>query len=117
MQHFDICNDTNVCAPLAQVPLIVDGGIRRGSDVLKALALGADAVMVGRPIIYGLALGGQKGVEQVLNMLQAELALTMRLCGVPSIKAISPELVITSDAPVYRSALDLPVLQGPQARL
>ena len=77
-----------------QVPIMVDGGVRRGSDVLKALALGADAVLVGRPIIYGLALGGQQAVEQVLKLLHGELELTMRLCGVPSIRHIKPELVI-----------------------
>ena len=62
--------------------------------MLKALALGASAVMVGRPIIYGLAVGGQQGVEQVLRMLHGELELTMRLCGVPTIADIKPELVI-----------------------
>ena len=79
---------------LSQVPVIIDGGVRRGSDVVKALALGADAVMVGRPIIYGLAVGGQPAVEEVLGMLRRELDLTMKLCGCTSVKSIVRSVVI-----------------------
>jgi lactate 2-monooxygenase len=61
--------------------VLMDGGIRRGADVLKALALGADAVLVGRPYVYGLAVGGQEGVEAVLRHLMAETDLTMALIG------------------------------------
>jgi 4-hydroxymandelate oxidase len=64
-----------------KVALLVDGGIRRGSDAFKALALGADAVLVGRPVLWGLAVNGQGGVTQVLNLLNEELALTMKLAG------------------------------------
>jgi 4-hydroxymandelate oxidase len=63
--------------------VIVDGGIRRGTDVLKALALGADAVMVGRPILYGLALGGERGARQILEILLAELDTALGLAGCP----------------------------------
>ena len=56
-----------------KVPVFFDGGVRKGEDVLKAIALGADAVMVGRPILYGLAYDGQAGVEKVLNILNEEL--------------------------------------------
>lgn len=93
------------------MPILVDGGVRRGSDVLKALALGADAVMVGRPIIYGLTLGGQQGVQQVLEMLHEELELCMRLCGVPRICDITPELVLPSISMV------MPCTTAPHARL
>jgi lactate 2-monooxygenase len=61
--------------------VLVDGGVRRGADVLKALALGADAVLVGRPYAYGLAVGGQEGVEAVVRHLMAETDLTLALIG------------------------------------
>lgn len=70
-------------------PVFVDGGFRRGSDVYKALAIGARGVGIGRPYIYGLAAFGQEGVEKVLEILRAELTLTMRQCGTPSIAEIS----------------------------
>jgi isopentenyl diphosphate isomerase/L-lactate dehydrogenase-like FMN-dependent dehydrogenase len=70
-------------------PVLVDGGFRRGSDVFKALALGARAVGIGRPYIWGLAAFGQPGVERVLQILRAELSLTMRQCGTASIPQIS----------------------------
>jgi lactate 2-monooxygenase len=59
----------------------MDSGIRRGADVLKALALGADAVLLGRPYAYGLAVGGQEGVETVIRHLMAETDLTLALLG------------------------------------
>jgi len=83
-----------VAAGPRQVPLIVDGGIRRGSDVVKALALGADAVMLGRPLLWGLTLGGQAGARAVLKALRAELEHTMALTGCPSCKHITRDLVI-----------------------
>ena len=61
--------------------VLFDSGIRCGSDVFKALALGANAVLIGRPYIWGLALGGQEGVETVLKMLLAELDMTLALSG------------------------------------
>lgn len=64
-----------------RIPVLVDGGIRRGSDVLRALCLGADAVLLGRPALYGLALGGEKGASEVLELLKAELARAMALAG------------------------------------
>jgi 4-hydroxymandelate oxidase len=71
-----------------QFPVFVDGGFRRGSDVYKALAIGARGVGIGRPYIYGLSAFGQEGVEQVLDIFRAELTLTMRQCGTPSIAQI-----------------------------
>ncbi len=61
--------------------MFLDGGVRQGTDVLKALALGAKAVFVGRPVLWGLACGGRQGVEQVLGMLKDELKLAMQLAG------------------------------------
>ena len=71
-----------------QFPVFVDGGFRRGSDVYKALAIGARAVGIGRPYIYGLSAFGQEGVEQVLDIFRAELTLIMRQCGTPSIAQV-----------------------------
>jgi 4-hydroxymandelate oxidase len=68
--------------------LLVDGGIRRGTDLLKALALGADAVLVGRPVLHGLANAGATGVAHVLRLLQDELAAAMALCGLRSLAEI-----------------------------
>ncbi len=65
-------------------PVLVDGGIRRGVDVAIALALGADAVLVGRPALWGLAAGGEAGARRVLEILRAELELTLALCGCAS---------------------------------
>ena len=70
------------------VPIIFDGGVRRGTDVLKALALGADAVGVGRPVLWGLAAAGQDGVSAVLQLLRAELLEALLLCGCGSLTAL-----------------------------
>jgi lactate 2-monooxygenase len=70
----------------ADATLLVDSGIRHGADVVKALALGANAVLVGRPYVYGLAVGGQEGVEAVLRHLWAEMDVTMALAGIGSVR-------------------------------
>jgi 4-hydroxymandelate oxidase len=67
------------------LPLLVDGGIRRGTDVFKAIALGASAVLVGRPVIHGLANAGSTGVAHVIRLLRDELEIAMALCGCPSL--------------------------------
>ncbi|NGX16007.1 alpha-hydroxy-acid oxidizing protein [Wenzhouxiangella sp. XN24] len=72
-----------------RVPVMIDSGFRRGTDIFKALALGADAVCIGRPYIWGLAAFGQAGVEKVLEMLKAELAMVMGQVGAVSIEDIS----------------------------
>ncbi len=82
-----------VAAVGGKVPVLMDGGIRRGSDILKALSLGAKAVLVGRPPLWGLASFGQPGVERVLWMLGAELKLSMGLAGQTSLAGLSPRLV------------------------
>ena len=77
----------------ARAEIYVDGGIRRGTDVVKALALGARAVLVARPLVWGLALDGADGVRAVLDHLRDELARAMALCGVARLDAISADLV------------------------
>ena len=76
-----------------RVPVLFDSGVRGGADVVKALALGAAAVLVGRPWVYGLALAGADGARTVLEHLWAELDLTMALCGVRSIDQIGPDML------------------------
>lgn len=76
-------------AVAGRVPVIVDGGIRRGTDVVKALALGAAAVQIGRPYVYGLASGGAAGVTHVLKILRQELLMAMSLLGCPTIASIN----------------------------
>jgi 4-hydroxymandelate oxidase len=71
-----------------RIPVLVDGGVRRGTDVVKALALGASAVLIGRPYLYGLALGGADGVNRVIEILRTELEVAMALTGRPSIASI-----------------------------
>ncbi len=80
-------------AVAGRVPIILDSGIRRGTDVFKALALGADAVALGRPVLYGLGLGGAKGVASVYGRLRRELARDMTIAGVASVKEITAEFV------------------------
>ncbi len=75
------------------VEVLVDGGVRRGTDIVKALALGARAVLLGRPVLWGLAAGGEAGVASALGLLRAELDLTMALVGAPTIADITRDLV------------------------
>jgi len=77
-----------------RIPLILDGGIRRGIDVFKALALGASAVMIGRPYMYGLAAGGALGVTRVVEILRTELEMTMGLAGCTKLSQISPDFLV-----------------------
>ncbi len=78
-----------------RMPVLVDGGVRRGTDVLKALALGARAVLVGRPVLWGLALDGEAGVARVLTTLRDELDIAMALCGCATVADIGRDLVVT----------------------
>jgi lactate 2-monooxygenase len=78
------------------VPVLMDGGIRSGADVLKALALGADAVLVGRPYVYALAVGGQEGVAALLTQLAAEIDLTLALAGGTSVRELDPGWIAAS---------------------
>lgn len=80
-------------AVAGRLPVLLDGGVRRGRDVLAALALGADAVLVGRPVLHGLAVDGSQGVTDVLNILLGELTDAMTLAGLRSLADIGPDLV------------------------
>jgi len=79
----------------SRVPLLVDGGIRRGTDVLKALALGAAAVLIGRPYCYALSVAGGAGVSRVVEILRTELEAAMMLCGVSNVSHIDRSLLWT----------------------
>jgi len=98
-RQLDTCRATiDVLPEIAEavndkIEILIDGGIRRGTDVLKAIALGAKAVLIGRPVIWGLAAGGEKGVSQVLEILHKEFDVAMALCGCNSVKSISKELI------------------------
>lgn len=83
------------------IEVYFDGGVRRGTDVLKALALGAQAVFVGRPILWGLAAGGQQGVTRVLNLLNDELKESMIACGCYSIQDIQKNGVFYHEDELY----------------
>jgi 4-hydroxymandelate oxidase len=81
-------------AVAGRAEVLLDGGIRRGTDVVKAIALGARAVLVGRPVVWGLAAGGETGARRVLELLRSEVDLAMALCGCPTIGDISRDLVV-----------------------
>jgi 4-hydroxymandelate oxidase len=76
-----------------KIEILLDGGIRRGTDVLKALALGARAVLIGRPYLWGLGVAGENGVRQVLDLLRAEIDCAMAQCGQADVKKITRSLV------------------------
>jgi 4-hydroxymandelate oxidase len=83
-------------AVAGRVPLVLDGGVRRGTDVVKACALGAAAVAIGRPVVWGLALAGAAGVDWVLSTLRDELERALALCGADSVDALTPDLVVST---------------------
>ena len=76
-----------------QIEILLDGGVRRGTDVLKALALGAKAVLIARPYLWGLAASGEEGVRGVLDMLRDEIDYAMAQLGRPDIKSVDPTMV------------------------
>ncbi len=76
-----------------RIPVLMDGGVRRGDDILKALALGAKGVLIGRPYCWGLAAFGKEGVQRVIDILRGELVVAMGLAGVPNLAAINSSLV------------------------
>jgi isopentenyl diphosphate isomerase/L-lactate dehydrogenase-like FMN-dependent dehydrogenase len=87
------CLPEVIAAAGGRIPVLVDGGFRRGTDIFKALALGARAVCIGRPYAWGLAAFGQEGVERVLDILRIELELVMKQCGTRSIAEIGRSFV------------------------
>lgn len=90
----DLVNAERRQAGIAEVDLIVDGGVRKGRDIVKAMALGAKAVMVGRSLIYGLGLGGTAGVEKVFSLFKEEMQTCMQLAGIQSTDQIDGSFVI-----------------------
>jgi 4-hydroxymandelate oxidase len=76
-----------------RIPLLLDGGIRRGTDVVKALALGARAVLIGRPYVWGLAVDGAAGVQRVIDILRDELEAAMALCGAPRLDLLNRQII------------------------
>ena len=88
-----------------KIPVHVDGGIRHGTDVFKALALGADFVWVGRPVLWGLAYKGQEGVELCLRLLGDEFKLCMGLAGTLTVKDITTEHLVKIDKSGFISRL------------
>ncbi len=82
-----------VAAVAGRVPVVLDGGVRRGTDVVKALALGAKAVMLGRPQLHGLAVGGASGVAHLIQLLRGELETAMALVGCPTLEALGPQVL------------------------
>ncbi|HEY8595973.1 MAG TPA: alpha-hydroxy acid oxidase [Devosiaceae bacterium] len=86
------------------IEIHLDGGIRSGQDVLKARALGARGVYIGRPFLYGLGAGGRKGVRRVLDILAREMDLTMALCGERDIEEVGPQIIKAIDFPVNTAA-------------
>ncbi len=83
-----------VAAARGKLEVYLDGGIRRGADVVKAIALGAKAVFIGRPLFWGLAVNGEKGVVRVLEILREEIEITMAKCGRPTIRSIDSTVVV-----------------------
>jgi lactate 2-monooxygenase len=79
-----------------KIPVLMDSGIRGGADIFKALALGAKAVCIGRPYVYGLAIAGEAGVKEVLQNIMTDFELTMGLAGCANVSEISSENIIPS---------------------
>jgi (S)-mandelate dehydrogenase len=88
-----------------RMTILVDGGIRRGTDVVKALALGAHAVLVGRAVLYGVAAGGKAGAARALAILHQEIDRTLGLLNVPSIDALGPHLLARETSTAHPASL------------
>jgi len=88
-----------------RVPVLVDGGIQDGGDVLTALALGATAVLLGRPVLWALATGGADGVRDCLDLYRADLAATMAQAGLPAVDEIDADVITGAEGPAGRSGL------------
>jgi isopentenyl diphosphate isomerase/L-lactate dehydrogenase-like FMN-dependent dehydrogenase len=99
-----------VHAVAGRVPVWLDSGIRRGTDVLKALALGASAVGIGKPFFYALALGGENGVSYLLELLQTEVEAAMAICGVERISDVTRDLVVARNAALGKMPVEIPTV-------
>ena len=83
-----------------RIPVLFDSGVRRGADIFKALALGADAVGIGRPYVWGLGAFGQSGVDKVIDLLLDEFEMVMRQTRTAAIKQIGPQFVVPGQTPM-----------------
>uniref|UniRef100_A0A7S2ZF81 FMN hydroxy acid dehydrogenase domain-containing protein n=3 Tax=Rhodosorus marinus TaxID=101924 RepID=A0A7S2ZF81_9RHOD len=101
-----------VNAVQGKVPVFVDSGVRRGTDIVKALALGAKACLVGRPIVWGLSVAGEQGVKYVLDLLKSEFELAMALCGCVKVSDINRSMVIRDAFAPYDVRRTLPPSKG-----
>lgn len=90
-----------------RVPIWLDSGVRRGTDVLKALALGASAVGLGKPIFFGLSVGGQDAVSYLLELLRTEIESAMAICGIEKISDITPDLVTSHQMQLLTNSVHL----------
>ena len=99
------CLPEIVDAVNGRAPIIIDSGFRRGTDIYKALAMGASAVGIGRPYCWGLGAFGQSGVERVLDLLNRELRITMVGSGTPTVASIGPDYVLDAGHRVPRGRL------------
>jgi L-lactate dehydrogenase (cytochrome)/(S)-mandelate dehydrogenase len=95
-----------VAAVAGRIPVLVDGGVRRGVDVVRALALGARLCLIGRPQLWGLAVAGEAGVAHVLDIFRREIDRTMGLCGVTRIADIGPDLLLAANRPQRRGVVE-----------
>jgi L-lactate dehydrogenase (cytochrome)/(S)-mandelate dehydrogenase len=84
-----------------RIPVLMDGGVRRGADVVKAVAMGASACLIGRPQLWGLAMAGEAGVAHVLDIFRREIDRTMGLCGVTSIAELNSSFLFQRPAPEH----------------
>ena len=98
------------------MPVLVDSGFRRGTDIIKALAMGAQAVCIGRPYLWGLGAFGQPGVERVLDTLREETRAAMQHVGVPSIKHLTRDIVRRARSLSCDGEIDDKSAAGPIAR-
>jgi (S)-mandelate dehydrogenase len=87
-----------VQAAADRIPVWMDGGVRRGQDIVKALALGAGGVLIGRATLFGAVSDGERGARRALEVMQTELIRTMQLCGVRQLKDITPDLLVSQRA-------------------
>ena len=102
----EVMRDLRLTGLDKKVEVYMDGGVRRGADIFKALALGAKGVGMGRPFLYAMSTYGQEGVERLLDLLQEELEMVMRLNGVTSISEITGSYIITNDLSRNRFSQD-----------
>merc|ERR1712166_1522147 len=91
-----------------KIEVWVDGGVRRGSDVYKAIAMGADAVGLGKPAVYAMSAYGAEGISHMLNILKDELEKTMRLCGTPTLKDLNPRMVNSVSLDRHNDSIPIP---------